>query len=176
MVGKYLRITGIVQGVGFRPFIYKLAHQEHLLGWVKNTSAGVEIAVEGNDEAVAQFIERIKTEAPPLAQIDQIEVQPIEENHFTKFEIIESQDIDSAFIPISPDISICQDCLNELFDPKNRRYLYPFINCTNCGPRFTITKTIPYDRPNTTMADFPLCADCAAEYHNPETADFMLNP
>ncbi len=176
MVGKYLRITGIVQGVGFRPFVYKLANQEHLLGWVKNTSAGVEIVVEGNDEAVAQFIERIKTEAPPLAQIDQIEVQPIEENHFTKFEIIASQDIDSAFIPISPDISICQDCLNELFDPENRRYLYPFINCTNCGPRFTITKTIPYDRPNTTMADFPLCADCAAEYHNPEDRRFHAQP
>lgn len=176
MAGRYIRITGIVQGVGFRPFIYKLANQENLLGWVKNTSAGVEILVEGQEEAIVHFIERIKRETPPLARIDQIQIQPVEENHFTKFEIIESQDIDSAFIPISPDISICQDCLRELFDPQNRRYLYPFINCTNCGPRFTITKTIPYDRPNTTMAAFPLCEDCAAEYHNPEDRRFHAQP
>lgn len=176
MAGRYIRITGIVQGVGFRPFVYKLAHQENLLGWVKNTSAGVEILVEGCEEAILRFIRRINDEAPPLARIDQIEVHPVEENHFTKFEIIESQDIESAFIPISPDISVCNDCLHELFDPQNRRFLYPFINCTNCGPRFTITKTIPYDRPNTTMASFPLCADCASEYHNPEDRRFHAQP
>jgi len=176
MAGRYIRITGIVQGVGFRPFVYKLAHQEHLLGWVKNTSAGVEILVEGQEEAIAHFIDRLSKEAPPLSRIDRIEITPVTENHFTKFEIIESQDIESAFIPISPDISICADCLHELFDPQNRRYLYPFINCTNCGPRFTITKTIPYDRPNTTMADFSLCPDCAAEYHDPENRRFHAQP
>ncbi|MCX8061106.1 MAG: carbamoyltransferase HypF [Anaerolineales bacterium] len=176
MAGRYIRITGIVQGVGFRPFVYKLANQESLLGWVKNTSAGVEIMVDGKEEAILNFIERIKSETPPLARIDQILIQPIEENHFSKFEIIESQDIDSEFIPISPDISICQDCLEELFDPKNRRYLYPFINCTNCGPRFTITKNVPYDRPNTTMSTFPLCAECAAEYHNPDNRRFHAQP
>lgn len=176
MAGRYIRITGIVQGVGFRPFVYKLAHQENLLGWVKNTSAGVEILVEGQEEAIAQFIERLSKETPPLSRIDQIQITPVTENHFAKFEIIESQDIDSAFIPISPDISICADCLHELFDPQNRRYLYPFINCTNCGPRFTITKTIPYDRPNTTMAGFPLCPDCAAEYHDPENRRFHAQP
>ncbi|RCK76059.1 MAG: [NiFe] hydrogenase metallocenter assembly protein HypF [Anaerolineae bacterium] len=176
MAGRYIRITGIVQGVGFRPFVYKLAHQENLVGWVKNTSAGVEIIVEGKDDAIAHFIDRLSKEAPPLSRIDQIEISPVAENHFTKFEIIESQDIDSAFIPISPDISICTDCLRELFDPQNRRYLYPFINCTNCGPRFTITKTIPYDRPNTTMAGFPLCPDCAAEYHDPEDRRFHAQP
>jgi hydrogenase maturation protein HypF len=176
MAGRYIRITGIVQGVGFRPFVYKLAHQENLLGWVKNTSAGVEILVEGQEEAIAHFIDRLSVEAPPLSRIDQIEITPVAENHFTKFEIIESQDIETAFIPISPDISICADCLQELFDPQNRRYLYPFINCTNCGPRFTITKTIPYDRPNTTMAGFPLCPDCAAEYHDPENRRFHAQP
>ena len=176
MTGRYIRVTGIVQGVGFRPFVYKLAHQEHLLGWVKNTSAGVEILIEGQEEAITHFIDRLTNEAPPLSRIDQIQVTPVVENHYKKFEIIESQDIESAFIPVSPDISICADCLHELFDPQNRRYLYPFINCTNCGPRFTITKTIPYDRPNTTMAGFPLCPDCAAEYHDPENRRFHAQP
>ncbi len=176
MVGRYIRITGIVQGVGFRPFVYKLATQQKLLGWVKNTSAGVEIVVEGPEEVIDLFVDQINREAPPLARIDRVEVHPVDVNHFTKFEIIESQDINSAFIPISPDISICQDCLSELFDPRDRRYLYPFINCTNCGPRFTIIKTIPYDRPNTTMSAFALCKDCAAEYHNPENRRFHAQP
>ncbi|GAB4476970.1 MAG: carbamoyltransferase HypF [Anaerolineales bacterium] len=176
MAGKYIRITGIVQGVGFRPFIYKLAQQQHLLGWVKNTSAGVEILVDGEEESIVQFIARIHQETPPLARIDNIDIQSVETNHFTKFEIIESQDIASKFIPISPDISICQDCLQELFDPQNRRFLYPFINCTNCGPRFTIIKAIPYDRPNTTMATFALCSECANEYHNPEDRRFHAQP
>ncbi len=176
IAGRHIRISGIVQGVGFRPFVYKLANEENLLGWVKNTSAGVEILVEGQEEAIQHFINRIKNETPPLARIDQMEIHTAQVNHFTKFEIIASQDIETAFIPISPDISICQDCLRELFDPTDRRYLYPFINCTNCGPRFTITKSIPYDRPNTTMADFPLCLDCYAEYHDPENRRFHAQP
>ncbi|MCS6908150.1 MAG: carbamoyltransferase HypF, partial [Anaerolineales bacterium] len=176
MVGRYIRIGGIVQGVGFRPFVYRLANQEGLLGWVKNTSAGVEILVEGEEGAIVRFLERLKSETPPLARIDYIESHPAQSNHFTAFEIIESQDIDTAFLPISPDISICGECLSELFDPQNRRFLYPFINCTNCGPRFTITKAIPYDRPNTTMASFPLCSQCSKEYHDPMDRRFHAQP
>ncbi|MGB9669010.1 MAG: Sua5/YciO/YrdC/YwlC family protein, partial [Anaerolineales bacterium] len=176
ITGRFIHITGIVQGVGFRPFVYKLAKQYQLTGWVKNTSAGVEILVSGAPNNILEFEAQIPIQAPPLSKIDQITSTPVSANHFEDFKILESQEIEAAFIPISPDISICDDCLNELFDPHDRRYLYPFINCTNCGPRFTIIKDIPYDRPNTTMADFPMCEACAAEYHNPENRRFHAQP
>lgn len=169
-------ITGIVQGVGFRPFVYSLATHLALTGWVKNTSAGVEIAVDGPPQAIQEFTSRLQEEAPPLARIDNFLVESRPTNGYTKFTIVHSEAIPHAFQPISPDVSVCNDCIEELFDPDDRRYRYPFTNCTNCGPRFTIIEDIPYDRPNTTMAAFDLCPDCMAEYSNPLDRRFHAQP
>ncbi len=174
--GLYIAITGIVQGVGFRPFVYNLAKQLDLTGWVRNTSAGVEIVINGSDEDIDRFVEALRIDPPPLAQIDSLAIKPTQNDHYTKFEILESQPLPGEFIPISPDVAICEDCQRELFDPANRRYRYPFINCTNCGPRFTIIKDIPYDRPKTTMAAFPMCPDCQAEYDDPLNRRFHAQP
>ncbi len=175
-VGLKIRVRGIVQGVGFRPFIYAQAMQNNLTGWVRNTSSGVEIEVNGTQTGVDAFLDALKHNPPPLAHIDFLESQPALPNGYTGFEIIASQPKEGDFIPISPDVSICPDCLRELFDPADRRYRYPFINCTNCGPRFTIIQDIPYDRPKTTMAGFPLCPDCAVEYKNPLDRRFHAQP
>lgn len=174
--GLHIHITGIVQGVGFRPFVYGLAQRSGITGWVKNTSAGVDIQAEGTPEQLAAFLQGLATEAPPLAHIDSITNHSIPLNGFTSFEIIHSEAIAAEFQPISPDVAICDDCLHELFEPTDRRYLYPFTNCTNCGPRFTIITDIPYDRPNTTMAGFPLCEACASEYHDPTNRRFHAQP
>jgi hydrogenase maturation protein HypF len=174
--GVQIHITGIVQGVGFRPFVYNLATRLGLKGWVRNTAAGVDIAVDGSSETLDVFIQALKTEPPPLARIDSFLATDCPAAGFTSFEIVHSASQSGDFIPISPDVSICPDCLSELFDPADRRYRYPFINCTNCGPRFTIITDIPYDRPNTTMAGFSLCADCAAEYHDPSNRRFHAQP
>ncbi len=147
MVGLKIKVRGIVQGVGFRPFIYTQAMQNHLTGWVRNTSSGVEIEVNGAQAGVDAFLHALKHDLPPLARIDELESAASEPNGYTAFEIIASQPKEGDFIPISPDVSICPDCQRELFDPADRRYRYPFINCTNCGPRFTIIQDIPYDRP-----------------------------
>jgi hydrogenase maturation protein HypF len=176
LIGNRIHITGVVQGVGFRPFVYGLATRYGLRGWVCNTSAGVDIAVDGAPEVLAQFVEDLSTLAPPLAHIDSVEVAEIASNGFTTFEIHHSVANPADFMPISPDIALCADCRRELFDPADRRYLYPFINCTNCGPRFTIIKDIPYDRPFTTMADFVMCEDCAAEYADPLNRRFHAQP
>ena len=174
--GAHFHITGIVQGVGFRPFVYSLATRLALTGWVRNTSAGVEIEVDGTPEALQSFTKGLREEAPPLARIDDLHVKEREPDGFSRFEIIHSESISDAFQPISPDVSICPDCLRELFDPENRRYRYPFINCTNCGPRFTIIQDIPYDRPKTTMSGFRLCPDCAHEYSDPLDRRFHAQP
>ncbi len=176
MHSAHIRITGIVQGVGFRPFVYNLAVRLGLTGWVRNTSAGVEIQVDGEPAVVQDFLRRLRDEAPSLARIDSLQVSFGPPNGFQTFEILHSQPIPSAFQPISPDVAICGDCLRELFDPADRRYRYPFINCTNCGPRFTIIRDIPYDRPQTTMAVFPMCAECAREYHDPADRRFHAQP
>jgi len=176
MKGARLHITGIVQGVGFRPFIYGLAMRYGLNGWVRNTSAGVDIDIDGTAEGFTTFANSIQAELPPLARIDTFKIEYGPPHGFNKFEIIPSEVIGGAFQPISPDVSICPDCLDELFDPSNRRYLYPFINCTNCGPRFTIISDIPYDRPNTTMASFEMCPDCKVEYDNPLDRRFHAQP
>ena len=173
---KRIHITGVVQGVGFRPFVYGLATRYGLRGWVCNTSAGVDIEVDGAPEALAQFVADLSTQTPPLAHIDSVEVAEIASNGFTTFEIHQSVANPADFMPISPDITLCDDCRRELFDPADRRYLYPFINCTNCGPRFTIIKDIPYDRPFTTMADFVMCEDCAKEYADPLNRRFHAQP
>jgi len=174
--GLRIHITGIVQGVGFRPFVYGLARKLDLKGWVRNTSAGVDIEVDGPQEVLDKFLLALKEEYPPLARIDSFEAASCPSNGYSTFEIVHSEPIPGAFIPISPDVSICEDCHREMLDPSDRRYLYPFINCTNCGPRFTIIKDIPYDRPKTTMAPFEMCPDCRTEYEDPLDRRFHAQP
>jgi hydrogenase maturation protein HypF len=174
--GARIHLTGVIQGVGFRPFVYGLAHRLHLTGWVRNTSAGVDIEADGLPEDLDAFARALRREAPPLAQIDSLVVESRPPNGLAGFEILHSAPIPGAFQPISPDVSICDDCRRELFDPGDRRYRYPFINCTNCGPRFTIIQDIPYDRPLTTMAPFPMCPNCAAEYEDPLDRRFHAQP
>ncbi|NUQ86564.1 MAG: carbamoyltransferase HypF [Anaerolineales bacterium] len=176
-MNRHISVTGIVQGVGFRPFIYGLAKRLGLHGWVRNTSGGVEIVVQGNELQVERFVRSLKTEAPPLAKIDSISVRSdFSDTNFNTFNIQPSTFIEGAFQPVSPDVALCPDCERELFDPKDRRYLYPFINCTNCGPRFTIMTDLPYDRPATTMAEFEMCAECRAEYTDPANRRFHAQP
>ncbi len=174
--GLKIHITGVVQGVGFRPFVYGLAIRLGLKGWVKNTSAGVDIEVDGDADALDAFTQALRDEAPPLSRIDELTATRVVWAGFRSFDIRHSQALEGAFQPISPDFSICDDCLRELFDPADHRYRYPFINCTNCGPRFTIIKDIPYDRPKTTMADFPMCETCAEEYKDPLNRRFHAQP
>lgn len=176
-LGAYrILVNGIVQGVGFRPFIYSLAVRNQLTGWVRNTSRGVEIEICGPQGDLRRFLESITEEAPPLARIESIHEESIPPNSYVGFQIHHSQVVEGAFQPISPDVSICQDCLDELFDPEDFRYRYPFINCTNCGPRFTIIQDIPYDRPKTTMAAFELCPICREEYEDPLDRRFHAQP
>ena len=173
---KKIHISGIVQGVGFRPFVYALAKLQNLTGWVRNTSKGVEILVSGTENDLNQFASQIESAPPPLARIDHFAIETTPFQSFSTFEIFSSQPNPGDFIPISPDMSICEDCLRELFDPADFRHRYPFINCTNCGPRFTIIKDIPYDRPFTTMAEFPMCEKCQAEYDDPLNRRFHAQP
>ncbi len=171
-----IRVNGIVQGVGFRPFVFNLAKRHRLGGFVTNTSDGVLIEVEGSESAITSFVLDLKRKNPPLSEIidlQQNDLFPIGE---TAFRIEASQDTDRNETLISPDIAICDDCLRELRDPANRRYRYPFINCTNCGPRFTIIRKIPYDRPNTSMAIFKMCSQCQAEYEDPSNRRFHAQP
>ncbi|HJW84019.1 MAG TPA: carbamoyltransferase HypF, partial [Anaerolineae bacterium] len=174
--GARIHITGIVQGVGFRPFVYGLAARYGLRGWVANTSAGVDIEVDGPLETLERFVSDLAAQAPPLSHIDSIAAIDTAPNGFTEFLIRDSVARAGDFQPISPDIAICDDCLREMRDPGDRRYRYPFINCTNCGPRFTLIKDIPYDRPLTTMAAFAMCPDCAAEYADPLDRRFHAQP
>ena len=171
-----VHVTGVVQGVGFRPFVYTLAQRLALTGWVRNTAGAVEIEVEGAPESLQAFVERLSRDAPPLARIDRITSNPSAPSELADFAILESQPDERSFQPISPDVGICPDCLRELFDPADRRFRYPFTNCTNCGPRFTIITGIPYDRPNTTMRTFELCAACEAEYRDPADRRFHAQP
>ncbi|MEW6109346.1 MAG: carbamoyltransferase HypF [Nitrospirota bacterium] len=168
-----ISVKGIVQGVGFRPFIYNLAREMSLKGFVTNTSEGVVIAVEG--DRLELFIERIRKEAPPLSRIMSIDISPEKFCGYSEFTIKESKETGS-FTLISPDISVCPDCLKEISDSRDRRYLYPFTNCTNCGPRYSITKCVPYDRINTTMNVFKMCGECEAEYHDPLDRRFHAQP
>ena len=175
-IGRKYSIKGIVQGVGFRPFVYAQAMQNHLTGWVRNTSSGVEIEINGSAQAVKAFSDALRNDPPPLARIDNVNESPCQPDSYTQFEIVASQPRPGEFIPISPDVTLCEDCARELFDSTDRRYRYPFINCTNCGPRFTIIKDTPYDRPKTTMAGFTMCQDCQSEYENPLDRRFHAQP
>lgn len=176
MYGLRIHISGIVQGVGFRPFVYGLATRFALKGWVRNTSAGVDIEVDGDRDVLDSFLKALRDEAPSLSQIDELTASFGPASGFSAFDIIHSESIPSAFQPISPDVAICDDCLREMLNPTDRRYRYPFINCTNCGPRFTIIQDIPYDRPKTTMAPFAMCPDCEQEYKDPLNRRFHAQP
>lgn len=176
MNSKEIRIKGIVQGVGFRPFVFSLARKHHITGWVRNSSAGVEIVASGSSENLHKFSTEIRSNPPPLANIDEFIELNKTTQIFDDFSILSSQKIPGEFIPISPDMSICKDCQEELFNPGNYRYRYPFINCTNCGPRLTIIQKIPYDRLNTTMSKFEMCDRCISEYQNPLDRRFHAQP
>jgi len=170
-----IQITGTVQGVGFRPFIYNLAKKYKLKGFCLNDSRGILIEVQG--EMIDRFIEEIKTSSPPLSRIEELTSRILaDEVSYKDFSIRESVSHEGSFTLVSPDIATCHDCIKELFDPMDRRYHYPFINCTNCGPRYSITKNIPYDRSNTTMAHFTMCETCENEYHNPVNRRFHAQP
>jgi hydrogenase maturation protein HypF len=169
-------VTGTVQGVGFRPFVYRLAAELELAGWVLNDAGGVAIEVEGPTDAVQAFGERLVREAPPLSSIETSAAHELAPLGAAGFEIRDSERADRPSALVSPDTATCDDCLRELFDPDDRRYRYPFINCTNCGPRFTIVRGIPYDRPYTTMAGFEMCGPCRAEYDDPRDRRFHAQP
>ncbi|MCX6373352.1 MAG: acylphosphatase, partial [Actinobacteria bacterium] len=159
-----LSVRGVVQGVGFRPFVYSLAQRHTVTGWVRNTSAGVEILAEGTPADVDAFVLALPREAPPRSHIAAIERTGAAPEGASAFLILGSAIDPDAYQLVSPDIATCDDCRAELLEARDRRYGYPFTNCTNCGPRFTIIEDIPYDRPKTTMRDFSMCPQCQAEY------------
>jgi hydrogenase maturation protein HypF len=167
---------GVVQGVGFRPFVYQLATKYDLKGWVCNTSEDVKIEVQGENKDLKSFLAELQNNAPPLASIENITVTYHPPADYTSFEIRHSIAEEGKYQLVSPDIATCPACLSEIFSPEDRRYHYPFTNCTNCGPRFTIIEDIPYDRPKTTMRSFIMCPDCQAEYENPLDRRFHAQP
>ena len=173
---KRIDVNGIVQGVGFRPFVYNLAHQYGLKGEVANTASGVSIRIEGSPEDIRAFETELTANCPPLAHLVEISAHAESIKPFAEFRIVKSRGQAQMATLISPDVSICDDCRQELFDPKDRRYQYPFINCTNCGPRYTIIDDIPYDRPKTSMRHFKMCAACQAEYDDPTNRRFHAQP
>ena len=175
-VRKAIEIAGMVQGVGFRPYIYRLAVESNLAGFITNTAAGVSIEVEGLADAVDRFLVRLPKEVPPLARITNLMVTERSLKQDEGFRILPSRAGAERRVLISPDVAICKDCLHELFNPTDRRFRYPFINCTNCGPRYSIVYDIPYDRAKTSMAVFPMCPDCQREYDDPLNRRFHAQP
>jgi hydrogenase maturation protein HypF len=173
--GLSVRVRGIVQGVGFRPFVYQLASEHGLKGWVRNTNRQVEIELDGDEAALERFLRDLRERAPPLARIDEVSVERRPASGFTLFEIVESR-VDEGWQSIPPDTATCDACLAEVFDPRERRHRYPFTNCTHCGPRFTIIESLPYDRHRTTMRCFPMCDECQREYENPRDRRFHAQP
>ena len=171
-----MRVEGTVQGVGFRPFVYRLAAELNLAGSVLNDSRGVLIEAEGEPGALAQLLERLRSDAPPLAVVERVSDEGLEPTGEPGFRITESEDRAEADAAVSPDVATCEDCLSEVMEPGNRRHRYPFTNCTNCGPRFTIVRGVPYDRPLTTMASFEMCSRCRAEYEDPVDRRFHAQP
>jgi len=174
--GATIKVRGVVQGVGFRPFVYQLAARHGLTGWVRNTSGEVEIELSGGREAITAFVKALEREAPPLARIEEASVERHPPGRYTAFEIRESEPQQGRYQLVSPDIATCDACLCELLDPKDRRYGYPFTNCTNCGPRFTIIEEVPYDRRRTTMSRFQMCPACQREYDDPADRRFHAQP
>ena len=177
MEALHVQVKGIVQGVGFRPFVYRLAHEHHLKGWVLNSVEGVFIRVEGEPDELDRFVIRLSEEAPAAAQVSEIDLKEVPVQGYESFEIHFSDDVpalETTFV--SPDLATCDACVSELFDPSDRRYRYPFINCTNCGPRFTILRQLPYDRANTSMRAFGMCPTCQGEYDDPTNRRFHAQP
>ena len=173
---RKLKVTGLVQGVGFRPFVYRLARSHNLSGWVRNTSQGVEIEVEGLPAGLDLFACQLLTEAPSLARVERVmseEVAPLGQEAFA---IAASASLAGTEAVIPPDVGLCNDCAREIRDPHDRRFKYPFTNCTNCGPRFTLIRQVPYDRPQTTMAAFDMCPACRREYGDPGARRFHAEP
>ncbi len=171
-----MEVRGAVQGVGFRPFVYRLATELSLSGWVNNSAQGVFLEVEGKAAGVQAFLTRLTTDKPPRAIIQSCESAPLEPVGYCEFEIRESEEGGGKTALILPDLATCADCLREIFEPNDRRFRYPFTNCTNCGPRFSIIEALPYDRANTTMKKFVMCADCAREYADPSDRRFHAEP
>ncbi len=172
----HISVKGVVQGVGFRPFVYQLATKHNLRGWVRNTSGDVRIEVEGEAKDIEQFLLGLREQAPPLSHIEDITVTHGSPANYEKFEIRHSLAEEGKYQLVSPDIATCPDCLREIFSPEDRRHRYPFTNCTNCGPRFTIIADVPYDRPNTTMHRFRMCPECQREYDDPLDRRFHAQP
>ncbi|HWF39883.1 MAG TPA: carbamoyltransferase HypF [Candidatus Acidoferrales bacterium] len=171
-----IKVRGVVQGVGFRPFVFRLARANTLAGWVFNGEEGVEIFLEGAEGNLESFVRELKTAPPAAARIAEIEVHASEPAGLSEFTIRESQKRSHPTARISPDLPVCNDCLAELFDPADQRYLYPYMNCTNCGPRYTVTLRLPYDRQNTTMRAWPLDQFCGSQYEDPENRRFHAQP
>jgi len=175
-VNRKLAISGVVQGVGFRPFVYQLAKRYKLNGSILNNTAGVKIEIEGTQDAVDAFMKALQNELPPLARIDTLMSEDSEYIGYPDFEILQSETENDKSTLVSPDIAICDKCLDEMQNPGNRRYAYPFINCTDCGPRYSIIDTLPYDRPNTSMHSFAMCDFCREEYTDPLDRRFHAQP
>ena len=175
-IRKYIEIKGIVQGVGFRPFVYKIALENHLKGWVNNTSEGVFIDIEGKKKDINNFVNQLYKDNPPLSKIEKIIIKDKKNKNYIDFKIETSNRTEKVRTYISPDFSVCEDCIEEIFNPSNRRFKYPFTNCTNCGPRFSIIKSLPYDRHTTTMKKFEMCTDCKKEYEDPLNRRFHAQP
>jgi hydrogenase maturation protein HypF len=173
---RSIRVHGVVQGVGFRPFVFRLAESKTLAGWVLNGEDGVEIHLEGAEPAVDAFLRDLEKTPPPAARITGIDVSAAEPAGLRSFSIRESRRQERPSARISPDLPVCAECLAELFDPADRRFHYPYINCTNCGPRYTIVLALPYDRPSTTMRNWPLDEPCARQYRNPADRRFHAQP
>ncbi|MEI7982633.1 MAG: acylphosphatase, partial [Bacteroidota bacterium] len=177
LIIKTLRITvtGLIQGVGFRPFVYRTALKHGLTGWVQNTNENVRILVTGSPGSIADFLFSLEAEAPPAAMIENIHTEEAGLENFSAFVILKSSDVSDDITEISPDIAVCTDCLNDMEQAGNRPD-YPFVNCTNCGPRFTIIRELPYDRSKTTMQTFPMCQRCRNEYENVTDRRFHAQP
>jgi hydrogenase maturation protein HypF len=171
-----VEIRGAVQGVGFRPFVYRLAQDLRLPGWVINDSRGVQVEVEGEEKVLLSFVERLEKEHPPHSVLHSIDTSWLEPEGFVDFEIRHSQEAGVKSVVMLPDLATCSDCLAEVTDPEDRRFGYPFTNCTYCGPRFSIIRSLPYDRPNTTMAGFEMCDDCGQEFREPLDRRFHAQP
>jgi hydrogenase maturation protein HypF len=173
---RLIRVRGVVQGVGFRPYVYRLARSLSLTGWVMNQQEGVEICLEGSEEAFKTFVHRLESEPPPHASISAIDVRPTGPRGLREFAIRESERCDHPTVRISPDLPVCEACLEELFDPGDQRFEYPYINCTNCGPRYTVILGLPYDRSRTTMKGWSLDEHCSRQYHDPGDRRFHAQP
>ena len=176
LTARNIRVRGTVQGVGFRPFVFRLALANTLAGWVFNDEDGVEIHLEGPNQSLDAFVASLKSEAPPAAQITTIQIKSAEPSGLHDFKIRHSERSSSPTTRISPDLPVCPTCLSELFDPKDRRHNYPYINCTNCGPRYSIILKLPYDRAITTMKSWPLDEYCAEQYRDPTDRRFHAQP